>query len=455
MALRHEMANLLGFDNFANYALAKNIASEPQRVLDFLNRLATESYTVAKKEFAEVVALATDDGIADFGRWDLRYYSERLREQKYQYAESDIKPYFPLDKVLTGYFTILNKLYGLTIESVTPPDTWHPDVRYFKVYDENQVFRGGIFVDFFARENKIGGAWANVARARRKLPDGTVQYPIAHLLTNFAAPSDGQPSLLSEEEVMTVFHEFGHCLHTVLTQIEYREISGMAGIPVDGIEFPSQFMEYFCIQKEIMPYISGHYQTGECLPDHLMQRMTAARQFQSALFMIRQVEYALVDFRLHLEYDPAQGARTEAILKSVQNAVAVVPTPPDANRLTHSFTHIFSSGYAAGYYSYKWAEVLSCDAFLRFEEEGLLNPKVGRDFLHLILEQGGLPNLMDAFVQFRGREPRVEALLHYAGLKSLPDISAKGKMLAPLLFKQNTVVSDEKQAALSPAAQFK
>jgi oligopeptidase A len=446
LKMRHEKAQLLGYQNFAELSVAKKMAKDPQRVMAFLNELASKSVIAAKNELAEIKKFAAEkDGIVDFQPWDTTFYAEKLRQHKYNVSQEELKPYFPFEKVLSGYFSILNTLYGITLRKVKPVDTWHTDVTYYEVYDESGDFRGSVYMDLYARAGKREGAWMTPVRARMKMPDGSMRFPIAFLSTNFAKPEDDKPSLLTEANVKSLFHEFGHCLHDVLTKMEVRTVSGLNGVPWDGVEFPSQIMEHFICNKKTIKLISGHYQTNEPMPESLYKNMLAAKNFQSAMMTVRQLEYALFDFRVHLEYDPAHGARTIPILTSVQDSVAVMKTPLDANRVPHTFTHIFANDYSAGYYGYKWAEVLTCDAFSRFDEAGTLSSEVGREYMHIILEQGGTPDFLEAFIQFRGRPPKIDALLRYAGLDKLPAISEEGKMLAPNLFNKPQDMKESKE----------
>jgi oligopeptidase A len=313
-------------------------------------------------------------------------------------------------------FAVVEKLYGLKIQEIEEVDTWHPDVRFFEIRDADQVLRGQFYLDLYARPMKRGGAWMDDC-ASRFFTDSIDQIPVAYLTCNFTPPVDGKPSLLTHDEVETLFHEFGHGLHHLLTRIDYPAVAGISGVAWDAVELPSQFMENWCWEKEALDLISGHVDSNEPIPDGLYQRMYAAKNFQSAMMMVRQLEFALFDFRIHLEYDPLKGGRIYQILEQVRNQVAVVK-PPAWNRFAHGFSHIFAGGYAAGYYSYKWAEVLSADAFSIFEEKGIFNAETGRAFLQEILEQGGSKDAMELFVAFRGREPEIEPLLRHSGITS-------------------------------------
>lgn len=416
LKIRHELALLLGFKNFAEYSLVTKMADTPKLVTHFLNDLVVKSKPFAEIEIQELFDYAKQlDQIDNLEAWDLPYYTEKMRETKYAISQEDLRPYFPLNKVLAGMFTIVNKLYGLKIIERQNVDTWHPQVQFFEVYDEKNNLRGYFYTDLFVRAHKREGAWMDECRVRRRLQDGSIQLPVAFLTCNFNRPLGNRPALLTHEEVLTLFHEFGHCLHHLLTQVDYSAVSGINGVPWDAVEFPSQFFEFWCWDKSSLELISGHYETGEPLPDALYNKLAAAKNFQPGMHMLRQLEYAIFDFRLHLDYDPQKGGRVQEILDDVREQASVVKTP-SFNRFQNSFSHIFAGGYAAGYYSYKWAEVLSSDAFSKFEERGVLDPDTGREFLHNILEQGGTRDPMELFIAFRGREPSIDALLRYSGL---------------------------------------
>ena len=416
LALRHELANLLGYRTYAERSLATKMADSPERVLGFLHDLARRSRPQAQKELEELKAFARDKyGLADLQPWDIAYYSEKLREHTYAISQEELKPYFPETRVIPGMFRVVERLYGITIHEVEGVEVWHPDVRFYEIRDENDELRGQFYLDLYARENKRGGAWMDDCRGRFRHADGSLQTPVAFLTCNLTPPVGDQPALFTHDEVITLFHEFGHGLHHMLTRIDYIDVSGINGVPWDAVELPSQFMENWCWEKAALDLIAGHYRTGEPLPDDLYRRMYAAKNFQAGMMMVRQLEFALFDFRLHHEYDPQKGARIQEILDEVRAEVAVAEPAP-FNRFQHSFTHIFAGGYAAGYYSYKWAEVLSADAFSLFEERGIFDPETGRRFLHAILEQGGSRDPMELFVEFRGREPRIDALLRHSGI---------------------------------------
>lgn len=416
MALRHEAAQLLGFKNYAERSLAKKMAQSPQQVLDFLYDLAEHSRAVAQRDLGELREYARQHhGIEQLEAWDIGYYSEKLREHKYAINQEQLKPYFPETRVVPGMFEVVKRLYGVAIREKPGVDTWHPDVRFYEIYDHTGKLRGQFYLDLYARENKRGGAWMDDCIGRNRYHDGSIATPVAFLTCNLSPPIGNQPALFTHDEVTTLFHEFGHGLHHMLTQVDFIGVSGINGVAWDAVELPSQFMENWCWEKEALDLITGHYQTGAPLPDDLFDKMLAAKNFQSGMFMLRQLEFALFDFRLHAEFDPARGARVQEILNDVRQQVAVI-VPPSFNRFQHSFTHIFAGGYAAGYYSYKWAEVLSADAFAKFEEHGIFDAATGKEFLHNILEQGGSREPMELFVAFRGREPQIDALLRHSGI---------------------------------------
>ncbi len=417
LALRHEAANLLGFANYAERSLATKMAESTEHVTNFLNDLAMRSKAAAEMELEEVRTYAREQhGMKDLQPWDIPYYSEKLRLQKYAISQEELKPYFPEPRVVDGLFSIVERLYGITIEQVEGVDSWHEDARFYRIHDEAGELRGEFFLDLFARPHKRGGAWMDECITRRKTSDG-LQTPVAYLICNFSPPIGENPALLTHDEVTTLFHEFGHGLHHMLTRVDYAGVSGISGVAWDAVELPSQFMENWCWEREALDLIAGHYQTGETLPEPLYQRMRTARNFQSAMQMVRQLEFALFDFHLHRDYDPSRGARVHEILEAVREQVAVI-RPPAFNRFENGFTHVFSGGYAAGYYSYKWAEVLSADAFSAFEETGIFDRDTGSKFLSSILEQGGSREPMELFVDFRGREPTIDALLRHSGLST-------------------------------------
>ncbi|MGJ0484032.1 MAG: oligopeptidase A [Methylomicrobium sp.] len=417
LALRHEKARLLGFANYAELSLAKKMAEKPDDVMNFLEDLADKSWRQARRDLAELRDFArTYHGVGDLQSWDIGYYSEKMRQHFYQLSQEEVKAYFPVTKVLPGLFAVVEKLYGLQIAELHDFDSWHPDVRFFEITDRNGDLRGRFFVDLYARPKKRGGAWMDDCVGRKKTDD-QVQTPVAYLTCNFTPPTGNDPALLTHDEVTTLFHEFGHGLQHMLTRVDHLGVSGINGVEWDAVELPSQFMENWCWEKDALPLMSGHYQTGESLPDELLNKMLAAKNFQSGMLMVRQLEFSLFDFRIHRDYDPNKGGRIYQILNQVREQVAVVQ-PPAFNRFAHGFSHIFAGGYAAGYYSYKWAEVLSSDAFSLFEEKGIFDQDTGLAFLTNILEKGGSEDAMDLFVKFRGRKPTIDALLRHNGIEA-------------------------------------
>jgi len=415
LALRHEKARLLGFNNYAELSLATKMAEKPDDVTAFLEDLADRSWRHARKDLAELRDFAKKHyGIKDLQAWDMAYFSEKMRQHFYQLSQEEVKTYFPITRVLPGLFAIVEKLYGLQISELTGFDSWHPDVRFFEIHDQHGQLRGQFYLDLYARAKKRGGAWMDDCVSRKKFDD-TIQTPVAYLTCNFTPPAGDTPALLTHDEVTTLFHEFGHGLHHMLTQVDHLGVSGINGVEWDAVELPSQFMENWCWEKEALALMSGHYQTGEPLPDALFDKMIAAKNFQAGMIMVRQLEFSLFDFRIHRDYDPQQGGRIYKILEQVREQVAVV-CPPKFNRFAHSFSHIFAGGYAAGYYSYKWAEVLSSDAFSLFEEKGIFDQETGKAFLTNILEKGGSQDAMELFINFRGRKPTIDALLRHNGI---------------------------------------
>ncbi len=415
LALRHEAARLLGYANYAERSLATKMALSTDQVMSFLSDLAERSLARAREELDAVRQFATEEfAVKDLEAWDLGYYSEKLRQHRYAISQEELKPYFPETRVLPGMFAVVQRLYGISINERDGIDTWHPDVRFFEIRDGKGEMRGEFYLDLYARPHKRGGAWMDECISRRVMADG-LQTPVAYLTCNFSPPIGAEPALLTHDEVITLFHEFGHGLHHMLTQVDYAGVSGISGVAWDAVELPSQFMENWCWEREALDLIAAHYQTGEKLPDELFQRLQSARNFQSAMQMVRQLEFAIFDFRLHRDYDPERGGRIYELLREVREQVAVIQ-PPSFNRFPHSFSHIFAGGYAAGYYSYKWAEVLSADAYSAFEESGIFDRDTGERFLTSILEKGGSREPMELFIDFRGREPSIDALLRHSGL---------------------------------------
>jgi oligopeptidase A len=432
LALRHEKAVLLGFNNYAELSLSTKMAEKTDDVIHFLEDLSDRSYRQARSDLAELRDFAKQHhGLDDLQSWDMTYFSEKMRLHFYQLSQEEVKAYFPITRVLPGLFAIVEKLYGLQITELCDFDSYHADVRFFQIHDQSGSLRGEFYLDLYARAKKRGGAWMDdcVGRKRRTYSQqasgihtipgdksiGTVQTPVAYLSCNFTPPTDDTQALLTHDDVTTLFHEFGHGLHHMLTQVDDLGVSGINGVEWDAVELPSQFMENWCWEQEALALISGHYQTNEKLPDSLFNKMLAAKNFQAGMIMVRQLEFSLFDFRIHKDFAPGQGGRIYEILEQVRTQVAVVK-PPKFNRFAHSFSHIFAGGYGAGYYSYKWAEVLSSDAFSLFEEKGIFDEETGRSFLANILEKGGSQNAMDLFIKFRGRKPTIDALLRHNGI---------------------------------------
>ena len=415
LALRARLAKLLGFENYSEKSLATKMANSTQQVISFLEDLAARSKPQAEKELEEVRTYAAQThGVTTLEAWDIPFYSEKLKQEKYAISDELLRPYFPEEKVVSGLFEVVRRLYGLQITEREGVNTWHSDVRFFEINDADGELRGSFYLDLYARAKKRGGAWMDECRVRRVKQDGELQSPVAYLTCNFNGPVDGKPALFTHDEVVTLFHEFGHGIHHMLTKVSVAGVSGINGVPWDAVELPSQFLENWCWEEEALGFISGHYETGEPLPKDLLDKMLAARDYQSAMQMVRQLEFSLFDFKLHQQ---AEGqADVQGTLNAVREDVAVL-TPPAFNRFQHSFGHIFAGGYAAGYYSYKWAEVLSADAYSKFEEDGIFNAQTGQSFLNNILEMGGSREPMELFVAFRGREPQVDALLRHSGIR--------------------------------------
>ncbi|MGN3438786.1 oligopeptidase A [Proteus penneri] len=417
LALRHELAQLLGFKNYAEKSLATKMAESPEQVLSFLTDLAQRAHPQGKEELAELTQFAKEHyGIDKLESWDLAYYSEKQKQHLFSIDDEQLRPYFPEQCALSGLFEVVHRIYGLTAKERNDIDTWHDDVRFFELYDDSNTLRGSFYLDLYAREHKRGGAWMDDCIGRMRHADGKLQNPVAYLTCNFNKPVGDKPALFTHNEVTTLFHEFGHGLHHMLTQIDTADVAGINGVPWDAVELPSQFMENWCWEPEALAFISGHYETGEPLPQAMLDNMLKAKNYQSAMFVLRQLEFGLFDFRLHAEYDPAKGACVMETLNRVKEQVSVVPSTPWA-RFPHAFSHIFAGGYAAGYYSYLWADVLAADAFSRFSEEGIFNRETGQSFLDNILTRGGSEEPMELFKRFRGREPKLDAMLKGYGIK--------------------------------------
>lgn len=417
LALRHELAQLLGFDTYADKSLATKMAESPEQVIGFLSDLAKRARPQAEQELAQLRAFAKQHyGVDELEAWDITYYGEKQKQHLFSISDEQLRPYFPEQRVVEGLFEVVKRIYGITAKERKDVETWHPDVRFFDLFAANGELRGSFYLDLYARENKRGGAWMDDCVGSLRKADGTLQKPVAYLTCNFNRPLGDQPALFTHNEVTTLFHEFGHGLHHMLTQIDTAGVSGINGVPWDAVELPSQFMENWCWEPEALAFISGHYQSGEPLPKAMLDKLLAAKNYQAALFILRQLEFGLFDFRMHFEYSPEKGAQILPTLAEVKKMVAVVPSP-SWGRFPHAFSHIFAGGYAAGYYSYLWAEVLSADAYSRFEEEGIFNAETGKSFLDNILSRGGSEEPMALFKRFRGREPQLDAMLRHYGIK--------------------------------------
>ena len=410
LPLRHELAQLLGFGNYAEYALATRMAKSIKQVLSFLDDLARRCIPAGRQEFSDLEEFAG----RKLNAWDLAYYAERLQETRFKVSQEALRPYFPLPKVLSGLFALTQRLYGITVRERPGVSVWHPSVRYYDLLDSKGGLVAGFYLDPYSRTEKRSGAWMDECVSAKSLPSGTA-LPVAQLVCNFTTPVGSAPSLLTHDEVTTLFHEFGHGLHHMLTRVAYPSIAGINGVSWDAVELPSQFMENFVWRREVLPLISAHVTTGEPLPVDMLQRLIGTRTFNAALDTLRQIELASFDFELHANFDPTTGAKVADTLAAVKRRIAVVPAAP-FNRMPSSFAHIFAGGYAAGYYSYKWAEVLAADAFEAFEEAGVFDSKTATRFRESILARGGSLDAMEAFVQFRGRQPDVRPLLKQTGI---------------------------------------
>ncbi len=439
LLLNAEAAHLLGFANYAEYALQTRMAKTVDEVMSFLRELAARAKPAAVRDFDTLRKFAREQAGVEPEAWDRMYYSEKLSQRDYQLSQEDLRPYFPGTRVVPGLFALIERLYGLAVVPLDGIDVWHPDVRVYEIRETSGEPRGRFYLDLYARTDKRGGAWMDDCIGRKRTVAG-VQVPVAYLTCNFTPPVGDQPALFTHDEVITLFHEFGHGLHHLLTRVDWVGVSGINGVAWDAVELPSQFMENFCWERAVLDLLAAHHETGEPLPALLFERMLAARNFQSGMQFVRQLEFALFDMRLYSDFglmksrastpgsppSPVSGRGNEGegedfgqaildLLAEIRREVAVV-IPPAFNRFANSFTHIFAGGYAAGYYSYKWAEVLSADAYERFEEQGIFSPEPGRAFLRDILEQGGVYEPMDLFIRFRGRKPCTDALLRHSGL---------------------------------------
>jgi oligopeptidase A len=416
---RQQKAALLGFNNYAELSLETKMAKDVNQVIDFLSQMADKSHAAAKQEYQQLQEFAQNNGLDDdIQAWDIAYYSEKQRKQLFEFSDEDLKPYFSDNRVIQGLFDIVEKLFSINIKQVNEGiELWHKDVRFYQIFDEQQRLIGQFYLDLYAREHKRGGAWMDECINRHVIGDN-VQLPVAYLTCNLTPPVGDEPALFTHDEVITLFHEFGHGIHHMLTEVDVPEVSGINGVEWDAVELPSQFMENFCWQREALDLFARHYQTHEALPENLYNRMIAAKNYQSAMQMVRQLEFSIFDIKLHQLVNIETTEQIQQIVNEVREQVAVI-IPPSFNRFQNSFSHIFAGGYAAGYYSYKWAEVLSADAFSRFEEEGVFNPQTGRKFLQCILQKGGMRPALESFICFMGREPEIDALLRHNGIESV------------------------------------
>lgn len=416
LTLRIELAKLLGFNTYTELSLATKMAQNPQQVLDFLDNLAERAKPQGEKELQDLKDYCEKEfGVTELAPWDISFYSEKQKQHLYAINDEELRPYFPEERVISGLFELIKRIFNIRAVERFGVDTWHKDVRFFDLIDEKDQIRGSFYLDLYARENKRGGAWMDDCIGRKRKLDGSIQTPVAYLTCNFNAPIGDKPALFTHDEVTTLFHEFGHGIHHMLTQIDVSDVAGINGVPWDAVELPSQFMENWCWEEDALAFISGHYETGEPLPKEKLTQLLKAKNFQAAMFILRQLEFGIFDFRLHHTFEPEKVNQILDTLKAVKSQVAVIKGV-DWARTPHSFSHIFAGGYAAGYYSYLWAEVLSADAFSRFEEEGIFNPITGKSFLDEILTRGGSEEPMLLFKRFRGREPQLDALLRHKGI---------------------------------------
>lgn len=414
LGLRQELAQLLGFNHYAELSLATKMAESPEQVVAFLEDMANKAKPAAEQDLAELKAWVNSEfNVNELKHWDIPYYSEKLRQAKYSVSSEEIRQYFTLPKVLSGLFSVANKLYGIDVNEVQGKDLWHKDARYFEISKDGEKI-AAFYLDLFAREDKRGGAWMDDCRIRRQTNSG-LQLPVAFMVCNFNGPVGDKPALLTHSDVTTLFHEFGHGLHHMMTRMDVAAVSGINGVEWDAVELPSQFLENWCWQPEVLKTLSSHVDTGDELPDELIEKMIAAKNFQSGLFLVRQVEFALFDMQVHSLYGNEDFKGVHETLDEVRKKVAVIQ-PPAFNRFPNSFSHIFAGGYSAGYYSYLWAEVLSADAFAAFEETAIFDHETGQRFLNEVLSQGGSQSAAVLFKNFRGREPSVDALLRHSGI---------------------------------------
>ena len=415
LKLRLEAAQLLGFNNYAELSLATKMADTPAQVTEFLHTLAKRAKPYAERDMSELTAYANKLSIADMQAWDVAYVSEKLREDKYAFSDQEVKQYFPEAKVLEGLFKVTETIFDVQVKKSHAP-VWHADAAFYEISDANNQPIAYFYLDLYARNNKRGGAWMDEAITRRRKSDG-VELPVAFLTCNFSAPVGGKPALFTHDEVITMFHEFGHGLHHMLTEVEEHGVSGIKGVEWDAVELPSQFMENFCWEWDVLRHMTQHVETGKQLPRELFDKMVAAKNFQAGMQTVRQIEFSLFDMRLHGEFNPNGNKTALDLIEEVRDEVAVV-RPPKWNRFPNSFSHIFAGGYAAGYYSYKWAEVLSADAYSLFEEMGVLSDEAGKRFRNEVLAHGGSRPALESFIAFRGREPNIDALLRHNGMSN-------------------------------------
>ena len=410
---KQEEAKMLGFNNFSELSLATKMADAPAQVTEFLDTLAKRAKPYAERDMQELTSYATKLGLSDLQAWDVGYVSEKLRQDKYAFSDQDVKQYFPENKVLAGLFKVTETIFGVQVRKADAP-VWHEDAAFYEIIDTKNKPIAFFYLDLYARQNKRGGAWMDECITRRKTANG-LELPVAYLTCNFSAPVGDKPALFTHDEVTTMFHEFGHGLHHMLTQVEEYGVSGIKGVEWDAVELPSQFMENFCWEWEVLQHMTSHVETGKQLPRELFDKMIAAKNFQAGMQTVRQIEFSLFDMRLHGDFDPNGKQTALDLIEQVRDEVAVL-RPPKWNRFPNSFSHIFAGGYAAGYYSYKWAEVLSADAYSLFEELGVLSGEAGSRFKEEVLAKGGSRPAMESFVAFRGREPSMDALLRHSGM---------------------------------------
>ena len=415
LKLKLEQAKLLGFNNFAELSLATKMADTPKQVIEFLQNLASKAKPFAAQDMLDLTNYAKKLGISDMQAWDVSYVSEKLREDKYAFSDLEVKQYFPEAKVMAGLFKVIETIFGVFVQKTESP-TWHAEAHFYSITRHDGSLVGQFYLDLYARNNKRGGAWMDEAITRRVV-DGKLTTPVAYLTCNFSAPVGGKPALFTHDEVITLFHEFGHGLHHMLTQVNDYSVSGIKGVEWDAVELPSQFMENFCWEWDVLRHMTQHVDTGAQLPRALFDKMVAAKNFQAGMQTVRQVEFSLFDIILHSAFEPNGSKTPLQLIEEIRDQVAVV-RPPIWNRFPNNFSHIFAGGYAAGYYSYKWAEVLSADAYSLFEEKGGLSAEAGQQFWQEILSRGGSRPAMESFIAFRGREPSIDALLRHNGMSA-------------------------------------